>query len=368
MKIEEITLYHVRMRLKTPVNTSFGSIVEKDSVLVKVKDADGLDGWGEAPAFSIPWYSEETIGTIIHIMGDFLIPRLLHNEIKNPDDVYELFLPIQRNCMAKAGLESAIWDLYAKRHAISLAKAIGGNKKKIEVGVVVGIQRTVQEMLKVVETYVKDGYKRVKLKVKPGSDALFIKAFKNAFPQIALSVDANGSYCLADLGILRELDQYGLTMIEQPFAPGDLIDHAKLQAMLKTPVCLDESAATFQDIRNAAELASCRIISLKMSRLGGIAATKRVHDFCRERNIPVWCGGMFETGIGRAHNIALSALDNFTLPGDLSGSSRYWEEDLIEPEVVVKQGEIAVPVKPGIGYELNNKALEKATLSKKIFN
>ena len=368
MKIEEITLYHVGMRLKTPVVTNFGSIIDKDSVLVKIRDTDGFIGWGEAPAFSIPWYSEETIGTVLHIMEDFLIPLLLHQEIDDPNTVFELFVPIQRNNIAKAGLESAIWDLYAKRHHIPLAKVLGGNKKKIEVGVVVGIQATVQDTLKLVESYVAEGYKRVKLKIKPGCDIRFVKAVKEVFPHLPISVDANGSYRFSDLPILQELDRYGLSMIEQPLTAGDLIDHAKLQAVLKTPLCLDESVATFEDVRNAAEFASCRIISLKMSRLGGLAATKRVHDFCRERNIPVWCGGMFETGIGRAHNIALSTLDNFTLPGDLSGSSRYWERDLIEPEVFVKQGEIEVPVQPGIGYEVDLMQLEKVTRGKKTFN
>jgi len=365
LEIGQINLHHIRMRLRTPVSTSFGTIWDKDSVLVEIRDTDGVVGWGESPAFWIPWYSEETIRTVLHVMEDFLIPRLLHQDIEHPNQAAGIFAPVQRNNMAKAGLESAIWDLYAKRHNLSLAKVLGGTKQKIEVGVVVGIQPTVQETLKIVEAYLMEGYKRVKLKIKPGQDIQFVKAVSASFPQLPISVDANGSYCSADLPILCELDQFGLAMIEQPLAAGDLVEHAKLQTMLKTPVCLDESAATFEDIKNAAALASCKIVSVKMSRLGGIAATKQVNDFCRDRNIPIWCGGMFETGIGRAHNIALSTLDNFTMPGDLSGSSRYWERDLIEPEVVVKQGEIEVSDKPGIGYDVNLEQLEKITLFKK---
>ncbi|MBP2641474.1 MAG: N-acylamino acid racemase [Firmicutes bacterium] len=367
MKIGQITLHHVRMRLKTPVSTSFGTIGDKDSVLVEISDADGTVGWGESPAFWVPWYSEETIRTVLYIMEEFLIPKLFQGEITHPRQVSELFAPVQRNHMAKAGLESAIWDLYAKRLNLPLATVLGGTKQRIQVGVVVGIQSTVQETVKIVETYLIEGYKRVKLKIKPGQDIQFVKAVCASFPQLPISVDANGSYSLADLRILCELDQCGLAMIEQPLAAGDLVEHAKLQAMLKTPVCLDESAATFDDIKNAAAFVSCKIVSVKMSRLGGISATIQVNDFCRDRNIPVWCGGMFETGIGRAHNIALSTLDNFTMPGDLSGSSRYWERDLIKPEVVVNQGEIDVPDQPGIGYEVDLEQLRKVTLFKKTF-
>lgn len=367
LKIRQITLHHVRMRLKTPVSTSFGTICDKDSVLVEISDASGTVGWGEAPAFWIPWYSEETIRTVLYIMEEFLIPRLFQGEITHPRQVSEIFTPIQRNHMAKAGLESAIWDLYAKRLNLPLATMLGGTKQRIEVGVVAGIQSTVQETVKIVENYLIEGYKRVKLKIKPGVDVQVVKAVCAAFPQASISADANGSYSLADLRILCELDQCGLAMIEQPLAAGDLVEHAKLQAAIKTPVCLDESAATFDDIKNAAALGSCRIVSLKMSRLGGIAATMQVNNFCRDRNIPIWCGGMFETGIGRAHNIALSTLDNFSLPGDLSGSSRYWERDLIEPAVVVNQGEIEVSDQPGIGYQVDLKQLERVTIFKKIF-
>ena len=365
MKIRYIALHHVRMRLKTPVVTSFGSIIDKDSVLAEVQDSDGITGWGEAPAFWLPWYSEETIGTILHIMENFLIPRLAGQQIEHPRQVNGMFAPVQRNHMAKAGLESAVWDLYAKRQQQPLTAVLGGTKRKLEVGVVVGMQATVGDTVNLIESYLVDGYKRIKLKIKPGQDIEPVKHIRKTFPGLVLSVDANGAYTLADIQVLRELDQFQLAMLEQPFAAGEFIDHAKLQARLQTPICLDESIATLADARLAAELASCRIISIKMSRAGGIAAAQQVHDFCLKRKIPVWCGGMFETGVGRAHNIALSTLANFSIPGDISGSSRYWEADVIEPEVVVTQGEITVGEQPGIGYQVKRRQLKKITVQTK---
>lgn len=367
MRIEQIVLYHIRMRLKSSVSTSFGTILDKDSVVVEVRDTEGVVGWGEAPAFWTPWYSEETIRTVLLIMEDFLIPRLGNQEIGSPDQVTKIFAPIQRNNMAKAGLESAIWDLFAQRSHIPLAAAIGGARQQIEVGVVVGILPTVRDTLDLIEKYLVEGYKRVKLKIKPGKDIEFVRAIRKTFSQLPLAVDANGSYSFADISALRELDQFELMMMEQPFASGELINHAKLQAILKTPICLDESIVTFDDVKNAIALNSCRMICAKMSRLGGIAATKLVHDFCRKQDIPIMCGGMFESGIGRAHNIALSTLESFTIPGDISSSSRYWERDIIEPEVMVMQGKIAITDGPGLGYKVNMEQLEKATLAKKIF-
>ena len=365
MKIASITLRHIRMPLKTPVTTSFGTIIDKDSIIVEVQDTDGVIGWGESPVFAIPWYSEETIGTVWHVMTDFLIPRLAEQEFDHPNQVAEILAPIQRNNMAKAGVESALWDLYAQRNGVPLAQVMGGTRKKVAVGVVIGVQPSVSDTLRFIEQYLVAGYQRIKLKIKPGQDIELIKAIRRPFPNLALAVDANGAYQISDVALFQELDQFDLTMIEQPFQAGDLINHAKLQAILKTPLCLDENITTLEDIKNAAALNSCQVINIKMSRLGGITLAQQAHDFCLQRNIPVWCGGMFESGIGRAHNIALATLENFSLPGDISGSARYWEQDIIEPEVIVKGGEILVSDKPGIGYHVNREQLAKVTLRKK---
>lgn len=367
MKLGRIALHHVRMRLKTPVSTSFGNITDKDAILVEVQDADGITGWGETPVFRLPWYSEETIGTSLHVMEEFLIPRLLQQEFRHPGEVDGIFKPVQRNHMAKAGLESAVWDLYAKRIHQPLATVLGGRRQQIEVGVVVGIQPSVGETEKQIENYLINGYKRIKLKIKPGQDVEPVRQIRKAYPKLPLSVDANGSYLLADIRVLQELDQLDLAMVEQPLAAGDFLGHAKLQAELKTPLCLDESIATFEAARLAAGLNSCRIISIKPSRMGGLAPAKQLHDFCLASSIPIWCGGMFETGIGRAHNIALSTLENFSLPGDISASARYWDCDVIEPEIVVKYGQIQVSDCPGIGYEINRNQLKKVTLQTKEF-
>jgi O-succinylbenzoate synthase len=356
------------MPLKTPVGTSFGTIGDKDAIVVEVQDADGTTGWGEAPAFAIPWYTEETIGTVWHMLEDFLIPLCFQRNWTHPKEVAAAFTAIQRNNIAKAGLESAVWDLYAKREGKSLAAVLGGRKKKIEVGVVIGLQASMKDTFRWIEHYLDQGYKRIKLKIKPGHDVEPIRATRRQFPDLSVSVDANGAYTLADESIFQQMDTFDLSMIEQPLASGDLLDHAKLQAKLRTPLCLDESIAAAQDIQHALAFRSCRIINIKMSRIGGLASAINLHDYCQERHIPVWCGGMFETGIGRAHNIALSSLANFTMPGDISASSRYWDTDIIEPEVTVQKGEIQVPEGLGIGYAVNNKQLEKMTVMKKTFS
>jgi O-succinylbenzoate synthase len=352
------------MRLKTPVTTSFGTIIAKDSIIVEVQDSDGIIGWGESPAFAIPWYSEETIGTVWQVMADFLIPRLAQQECQHPNQVAEIFAPIQRNNMAKAGIESALWDLYAQSHKAPLAQVLGGTRKKVVVGVVIGVQANIAATLGFIEQYLAAGYQRIKLKIKPGQDIALVQGVRRSFPHLSLAVDANGAYQISDLAVFQELDHWGLTMIEQPFPAGDLINHAKLQAVLTTPLCLDESITTIEDIKNAIAFNSCQVMNIKMSRLGGITLAQQAHDLCLQQNIPVWCGGMFESGIGRAHNIALATLDNFSLPGDISSSSRYWERDIIEPEVIVKDGEILVSHRPGIGYQVNREQLEKITLRK----
>jgi O-succinylbenzoate synthase len=249
---------------------------------------------------------------------------------------------------------------------MSLGNALGGVKKEIEVGISIGIQPTVKDLLNEVEKYAEEGYKRMKIKIKPGWDIDVMKEVRKHFPNLPLMADANSAYTLADIDHLKKLDELNLTMIEQPLEHDDIIDHAKLQEVIETPVCLDESIHSLEDARKAIELGSCKIINIKIGRVGGLTESKKIHDYCKERGIPVWCGGMLESGVGRAHNIALTTLDQFVLPGDTAGSSRYWEKDIITPEVVVKNGIIHVPDTPGIGYDIDRDALEEYTLSKKV--
>lgn len=295
------------------------------------------------------------------MMEKFLIPRLLSHPIETPEDVDRLFAPIRRNNMAKSALEGAIWDLYCKQKGISLAKALGGNKSVIDVGISIGIEPTVDEVLQKVERALGDGYKKIKVKIKPGFDVQVIRGIRERFgADVPLMADANSAYTMEHLDLMKELDQYGLIMIEQPLAHDDIIDHAKLQAQLKTPICLDESIHNVEDARKAIELGSCGIINIKIGRVGGLTESKRIHDLCQSHGIPVWCGGMVESGVGRAHNVAITSLPNFTIPGDTAASSRYWDQDIIEPSVeLVAPGQLAVPEGPGIGYSVNQQAVGK---------
>ena len=367
MKLEQITVRHIKMPMKAPFSTSFGTIDEKEFLLIEAKDQSGTVGWGEAVAFVAPWYTEETLKTTWHMLEDFLIPILLHKEIGHPDEVSTLFSSIRRNCMAKASIEGAIWDIYAQQTKQSLAQALGGDKERIEVGVSVGIQSSTEALIDLLKGHVDKGYKRVKVKIKPGHDVEVIRAIRAEMPDLPLMVDANSAYTLDDMNVLQQLDAFNLLMIEQPLAVDDIVDHAKLQRKLKTPICLDESITSYEDARKAIELGSCGVINIKIGRVGGLTEARRIHDLCEVNNIPVWCGGMLEAGIGRAHNIALTSLTNFILPGDTASSNHYWYEDVIIPEVVVEDGYIHVPKSIGIGYEPNMKVIDQLTISKKTY-
>jgi o-succinylbenzoate synthase len=367
MKIKEVILRRLRMKMNFLFKTSFGVISEKEFILVEVKDEEGLSGWGESGALMAPFYNEETVETNWHMLEDFLIPIILGRDIEHPDEVSSLFSPIKRNNMAKAAIEGAVWDLYAKRHDQPLYRMLGGERTKIEVGVSIGIQKTVDDLLEVIDRHVKEGYKRIKVKIKPGWDVDVIREIRKQFPSVPLMADANSAYRLEDLPLLKKLDDYDLMMIEQPLASDDIIDHACVQKELATPICLDESINSYDDARKAIQLGSCKIINIKIGRVGGLTEAKRIHDLCAEHDIPVWCGGMLEAGIGRAHNIALTTLSNFTLPGDTAASSRYWKQDIIEPEVTVEDGIIHVPAKPGIGYQPNLDAIHNFTILEQSF-
>lgn len=367
MKIVRIVLRHLAMKLKAPFSTSFGTTTEKQFLVLEAYDEDGNVGYGESTAMTDPFYNEETLKSNHHILRDYLVPLVLHKEIAHPDDLIPLFHPIRRNMMAKATIEGAVWDLYAKREQKSLSHAIGGEKTSIPVGVSIGIQADIPAMLKQVEGFVADGYQRMKVKIKPGFDVDVIAAIRQHFGDIPLMADANSAYTLADIDHLKQLDQFNLMMIEQPLSHDDIVDHCILQRQLDTPICLDESIHTVEDARKAIELESCRIINIKVGRVGGLSLSKQIHDLCQSHNIPVWCGGMLESGIGRAHNVAITTLPGYTLPGDTSGSNRYWHEDIIEPEVEVHNGFIHVPTTPGLGYQVNHKKLDAVTLASETY-
>lgn len=364
MRLKKAVLRKVQMRLKSPFATSFGTLQDKLFWLIELIDEEGVSGWGESAAFAVPWYNEETVKTNEHMIEDILLP-LLSGTLEHPLEVMERFSRIRRNNMAKATLEGAVWDLFAKKLNKPLAKVIGGKKKEIDVGVSIGIQPNVDALLDLIGQHKQEGYKRIKIKIKPGWDVEVLKKVRKRFPNIPLMADANSAYKLADLNHLNQLDDFDLMMIEQPLGHDDIIDHAKLQESLKTPICLDESINSAEDARKAIELKSCRIMNIKIGRVGGLAESKAIHDLCLNNGIVVWCGGMLEAGVGRAHNIALTTLPGFSIPGDTSGSSRYWHEDIIEPEVIVNDGVISVPSKPGIGYQVDRSKLKKYTLTEK---
>jgi o-succinylbenzoate synthase len=368
ISIREVTLHRMVMRLNDPFTTSFGTFQDKEFFVIEMEDETGASGFGESVAFSSPWYNEETVETNKHMMEQFLIPLLLESPIEHPDEVSKRFESIRRNNMAKSALEGAVWDLYAKRNYNPLYKELGGRKQQIDVGISIGIQPTAKELVHVVEGFVNEGYKRMKVKIKPGADYEMLKEVRRHFPDILLMADANSAYTLDDIDTLKKLDELNLMMIEQPLSHDDIVDHATLQSELATPICLDESIHSFEDARKAVELGSCKIINIKIGRVGGLTESKKIHDYCAQQGIAVWCGGMLEAGIGRAHNIALTTLPQFVLPGDTAASSRYWEKDIIVPEVIVENGVIHVPDKPGIGYDVNRQVLESYRVDKTVFS
>jgi O-succinylbenzoate synthase len=351
--ISNIEMRTVRLPLHEPFETSFGRIDSRLIFLVSVT-GEGLTGWGEVVAAEEPRYSYETVTTAQHVIRDFLAPVMLSRPVNNLADLAARFNSFRGHNMAKAGLELAYMDLLAKTKEKSLSDLIGGTRAEVPVGVSVGIQPSLDQLLERVEQYLARGYQRIKLKIKPGWDVDVVRAVRQRHPDIMLSVDANSAYTLADENTLRALDDFGLIMIEQPLDHDDLLDHAKLQAKLTTSICLDESITGANRARHALELGSCRLINIKIGRVGGYSQALAIHDLCYSRNVPVWCGGMLESGIGRAHNIALASLPGFCLPGDISASSRYFVRDLIVPEVMVTpDGTVKVPRDSGLGFTVD---------------
>ncbi len=367
MKIDRIELRHVRMPYVLPFETSLEREESKDCIIVRAW-ADGLTGWGESPVPMTPFYMEETVETAWPILSEFLVPRVLGRTWSHPRDVAAWLRPVRRNNLAKAGLEATAWDLYAQAQGISLAQALGGTRTKIAVGMSVGIEPTIDATLGRIETWLAQGYQRVKVKIKPGLDVELVSAIRGRFGAIPLQVDANAAYTLRDAPRLAALDAHDLVMIEQPLDHDDIIDHASLARELRTPICLDESIGSAEDARKAVDLGACRIINVKAARMGGLSEAMRCHAVCRERRIPVWCGGFLETGIGRAANIALASLPGFTLPADLGASRRYFREDLIDPEVEVNpDGTVDPPPGPGLGFTVVERVVEKYTLRTETF-
>jgi o-succinylbenzoate synthase len=361
MQLRSVTLREIRMPLVTPFETSFGRTTLRRMLLVEA-NVDGVSGWGECVAGEGPFYAPETVETAWLILSDFVWPALRGREFASAADVWELLAHIRGHNMAKASLEAAIWDAEAKQKGIPLWRLIGGTRQEIACGVSIGIKETDDELERTVERELAAGYQRIKIKIKPGRDVEPVSRLRERFPRIHLMVDANSAYRPSDTPLLQQLDAYYLMMIEQPLGWDDIWNHAELQRKLQTPICLDECIHTEEHALAAISLGACKIVNMKLGRVGGYVPARRIHDLCLARQVPVWCGGMLESGIGRAHNIALSTLPNFSLPGDVTASRRYWTEDIIEPEVVVtRAGTIKVSHEPGIGFVPQVERIESLT-------
>jgi O-succinylbenzoate synthase len=365
LNIQSIELREIRLPLIHFFETSFGRTTERQIILVRVQDGEGAEGWGECTAGEGPFYSDEWTETCWQTMREFLAPMVVGKKIESAVQVFPAMKPVRGHRMAKAAIENACWDLESKRLGEPLWRHLGGTHEEVSCGVSIGIQDSPEILLEKITKEVNAGYQRIKIKIKPGWDLRIVERVRHAFPNIRLMSDANSAYTLSDVALFKELDKFNLMMIEQPLAHNDIFDHAKLQRQIETPVCLDESIHSAEDARHALELESCRIINVKLGRVGGHSEAKRVERVARENDIPVWCGGMLESGIGRAHNIAMSTLAGFTLPGDVSASARYWEEDIIEPPVMVSSnGTINASDDPGIGYKINLPRIESLTVRK----
>jgi len=362
MKLEKIVIQHLRMPLVSHFETSFGRIFDRDCILITIH-ADGLVGYGECSADRDPGYAYETSGTAWHILQDFILPSIHGQDVKDPADFRRRVKQIKGHEMAKAGVEMALWDLVGKKENKSLQTLFGGGKPKVDVGVSVGLQDSPNDLIKVIEGYLKTGYGRVKLKIKPGRDVGDVSAAREAFPDLKLQVDANSAYTLETAGAIQPLDDLALLLIEQPLAEDDLWDHHILQEKFKTPLCLDETIISARHARQAIEMDACRIVNIKAGRVGGLTEAVAIHDLCYTADVPVWCGGMLETGVGRAANLALSSLPYFLLPGDISATDRYYARDITHERFTLNaDSTIDVPSAPGLGVSIDNDAVKAYSL------
>jgi O-succinylbenzoate synthase len=366
MKVEAITLREIQMPLVHFFETSFGRTYSR-RVLLITAHCEGVDGWGECVAGENPYYSSEWVDSAWPTITQYLAPAVMGGSFETAAHSAQPMSRIRGHRMAKAAVENAIWDAEARQKQEPLWKLLGGTRKEIHCGVSIGIQDSVEQLLEKIEVELTAGYRRIKIKVKPGWDVNVLERIRARWPEIILSCDANSAYRLDEVEHLRKFDQFNLLMIEQPLWDDDIYCHARLQPQLQTPICLDESIHHARDASFAADIGACRIMNIKVGRVGGFSEARRVHDVCQAAQIPVWCGGMLESGVGRVHNLALSTLENFRLPGDVSASKRYWKEDVIDPEVEVSsRGTIAIRDEPGTGYRVREDLIEKLTVRKEI--
>ncbi len=366
MKVEAITIRELQLPLVHFFETSFGRITSRRIILVTAC-CEGINGWGECVADEGPFYSSEWYATAWATIREYLAPAVVGRELGSASDCVNLMGRVRGHRMAKAAVENALWDAEAKQKQLPLWKLLGGTHREIACGVSIGIQDSIEQLLEKIEIELAVGYQRIKVKVKPGWDLTVLEKIRKRWPGIVLSCDANSAYTLHDVEHLKRFDQFGLLMIEQPLWDDDIYFHAQLQGQLKTAICLDESIHHARDAEEAIDTEACRIVNIKVGRVGGFAEARKIHDVCAKRNIPVWCGGMLESGIGRSHNIALSTLENFRLPGDVSASKRYWREDIIEPEVeVTPQGTIKISDDAGAGYRVREDLIDKLTKRKEV--
>jgi len=367
MKIERVELILLKAPLVHYFETSFGRVTEEEHIIVKLY-SEGLIGYGESAVMAQPLYSSETIGTCWHVLKDFLVPLVLKGNFDSVEEFIKIMEPIKGHNFAKMGIESAFWCLLSQKEKMSLSQLFGGEKKYVDVGVSLGIQDSIDELLKRVEHHLNLKYKRIKVKIKPGWDIEVLRAIRKNFGDILLSVDANTAYNIKMIEIFKEMDELKLLMIEQPFNTRNFVDHAVLQENISTAVCLDESIECVDDARLALKQNACKIINIKPGRVGGLSESIKIHDLCMENNIPVWCGGMLEFGIGRAFNVALSSLQNFKLPGDISSSKRYYKEDILETPIEAINGQVNVSSTPGLGYVVVDDLLKKYTIRAENFS
>lgn len=367
MKIKEITLRKVEIPMVTSFTTSFGTLTNKPTVIVEIKTDDGLVGYGEAAAMPFPFYKPETTDISLLVLEDYIAPLVLNKEFKSVEELMALLKPIKGYTFAKTGLETAVWMAMSLKENKSISKLLGGTQNKIAVGESIGIKKTIEETIDEIQLRLDQGFRRIKLKIQPGWDIKITEAVREKFSDIDLMVDANSAYTLDDIKIFKALDKFNLTMIEQPLADDDIVDHAALQKQIKTPICLDESIHSFDDARRAISIGACKIINIKPGRVGGLLESKKIHDLCKKEGIGVWCGGMLETGIGRAFNISVASLPNYIYPADMSPVDFFYSDDLVKESFKVdKEGYIKVPDETGLGFEIDIDKLKKYTTKKVI--
>jgi len=367
--IKTVELIEIQLPLVHFFETSFGRTHGRRIILVRVEDTDGAEGWGEITCNEVPGYSEEWTDSAWVTVEKILAAMVIGKPVADASSVFNLMKKARGHRMSKAAIETACWDLEAKKLGVPLWKHLGGVRNEIPCGVSIGIQDSPEQLFEKIQTELDAGYQRIKLKIKPGWDFKIIKKVREKFGPILLMGDANSAYTLDDINLFKWMDEFDLMMFEQPLAYDDMIDHAKLQKEIRTPICLDESIRSSDDARKAIEIGACRIINVKLGRVGGHAQAKKVEEVCRTAGIPIWCGGMLETGIGRAHNIAMATLEGFTLPGDISASKRYWNDDIIEPDVTVSEnGTIVAPEKSGIGFDVKWDRIERAAVRQTVID